>query len=48
MFLEKKFWGQAEIKLDFRAGVEQLKMKKPRKQEKERKVITKETLNTRR
>ena len=48
MCLEKKFWGQAETKVDFRAGVEQMKMKKPRKQEKERKVITKETSNTKR
>ena len=48
MYLEKKFWGQAETKLDFRVGVSQLKMKKPRKQEKELKVITKETLNTKR
>ena len=45
MYLEKKFWGQAETKLDFRVGVSQLRMKK---QEKELKVITKETLNTRR
>ena len=47
MCLGKKFWGQAETKLDFRAG-EQMKMKKPKSQEKELKVITKETLNTRR